>query len=67
MPRGRPRKVPVVEPSQEMKTIHLIIAEVMHSYCSIPGCTTKIHFGEASEVIDTLKDNGFRIVEATTT
>jgi hypothetical protein len=67
MPRGRPRKVPIVEPSQEIKTIQSIIADVLHDNCMIPGCTVKIHLVEASEVMDALKKEGFIIVEATTT
>jgi len=62
MPRGRPRKYPVVEEEQP-KTIQWLIAEVAHEYCGIPGCTTKLHLQEASQIMDTLKDNGFQIKE----
>jgi hypothetical protein len=62
MPRGRPRKVVIVQ-TEEVRTIQGIMADVMHRYCSIPGCRVSLHFEEASEVIDTLKENGFTIQE----
>lgn len=60
MPRGRPRKV-ALEPTKENRTIQEIIADVLHDKCDIPGCTTKIHLWEASDVMDALKDEGFEI------
>lgn len=58
--RGRPRKVIVPE---EEKTIQSIIAEVAHDWCSMPGCSTKQHLQEASEIIEQLKMNGYQITE----
>ncbi len=61
--RGRPRKV-VVEQSEDEKSAKEIIAEIMHDYCSIPGCRTSIHFMEAVEVIGALKAQGYEIRSA---
>jgi hypothetical protein len=61
MPRGRPRKIPLVEEDSTTKTAQQIIAEVAHDNCMIPGCRTIIHFAEASDIIDTLKQNGYEI------
>lgn len=63
MPRGRPRKI-LVEPTREEKTIQQILAEVLHDNCTTPGCTTKVHMWEASDVMDALKDQGFEIRKA---
>lgn len=60
--RGRPPKIKVEEPI-EVLTIQQIIAGVMHDFCSIPGCTTKLHYVEASMVIEKLKINKFNIQE----
>lgn len=62
MPRGRPKKI-VVEQTEEEKSVQWIIADVMHDYCYIPGCTTRLHLDEASTVIEVLKRNNFTIQE----
>lgn len=58
--RGRPRKVEVLTADQP-KSIQWIIAEVTHDNCGMPGCQTKMHLGEAAEIINALKENGFII------
>lgn len=60
MPRGRPKKYPVIE---EPQTVQWWIAEICHMYCSMPGCSVKLHLEEASEIIDALKEKGYEIME----
>jgi hypothetical protein len=63
MPRGRPRKVPLVE-EPEPTTVQQIIAKEISNHCQIPGCIGKFHLEDASSVIDSLKKAGFEIVKA---
>lgn len=66
MPRGRPRKVPVVE-EPAPSTIQQIIAREIANNCQIPGCVGKFHLEDASNVIESLKRAGFEIVQTSST
>ncbi len=61
MPRGRPRKQPVVE--EHKSRDYEIIAEVLAQWCGVPGCSLRHHFQEAENVIQALKEEGFEIRE----
>lgn len=60
MPRGRPRKIEVIE---EPHSIEWVIARIAHDWCSMGGCQVKHHLQEASDIIDALKIEGFIITE----
>jgi hypothetical protein len=65
MPRGRPRKVPVVE-EPAPSTVQQIIAKVISEECGIPGCMPKFHLTEAARVITTLEQAGYTIGKTAT-
>lgn len=54
--RGRPRKVPVVEPTDDEATV----AEFLSKNCGIYGCTPKNHIEEARELLAILGRNSTR-------
>lgn len=56
MVRGRPRKdsVPATEGSKDLLSQ---IAEVVHLYCGIPGCSSKYHIEEAEKILRLVKVN----------
>lgn len=47
MPRGRPKLVPKIEPTNLEKQV----AQVISRYCGIPGCSEQHHREEAKEII----------------
>ena len=60
MPRGRPRKVvsnvavsePDIEPGNGNKKLVLEIADIVHAYCMVPGCSAKFHTEEAIKILN---------------
>jgi hypothetical protein len=48
---------------QDLEELVVTIADAAHEYCSIPGCLTKMHFGEAQDIIMRLAEKGFFITK----
>ena len=66
MPRGRPRKIVLMEEEPELvghKAAQYTIAEVLVPYCGITGCIPKHHMEDAGIILqklirlDLLKDD----------
>ena len=47
MPRGRPKKVVEVPPTE----LEMQVAQYLRLHCTIPGCSFKYHLEEAKGVI----------------
>jgi hypothetical protein len=56
MPRGRPRKIPVEPITADTKeTLAWAVADQLHRYCGIPGCSAKIHLADATQLLVELR------------
>ena len=61
MPRGRPRKIPLVEEDKKENKPRDIIAQGIENDCDIPGCQVRFHLDVADEIIKSLDLGGYLI------
>lgn len=58
--RGRPPKNPIID--IEVDEV-VTIAEILHDWCPIRGCSAILHKQEAAEIIELMSKRGFKIVK----
>lgn len=58
--RGRPPKNPTLD--IEIDEV-VTIAEILHDWCSVSGCSVNFHKETAIEIIELLSKRGFKITK----